>query len=150
MIYVKLNNSRYLTSALSVLWHRIKQALLIALFALPVNAIAADLSPAHEISHISGGIGLDDRKMFLEQSKNYNLQLSFAQQKTGEYVADVQVTIKNMKGKPILEAQSEGPLFYAKLPAGQYTIEAAYNGKMQSKKVSLKAKPKQLYFYWTE
>lgn len=124
--------------------------LMIALLALPVHTIAADFSSKGGISYVSGGISVDERKTFLAQAKDYNLQLTFAQKKIGSYLADVHVSIKNMKGESVLDAVSEGPLFYAKLPSGNYRIEAIYRGEIQSKKSSLTAKPSHVIFYWPE
>ncbi len=132
------------------LWVQIKRTLLAAFLALPLNAIATDPSPKIDISYISGGIGLNERETFLAQANNYNLQLTFAQQKTGSYLADVHVFIKNAKGESILDTVSEGPLFYAKPPLGKYKIEALYRGKMQSRETSLAARPSHIIFYWPE
>ncbi len=127
-----------------------RRILMIALLALPVQTVAANLPSKGGISYISGGIGVDERKTFLAQARDYNLHLTFAQQKTGSYLADVHVSIKNMKGETVLDTVSEGPLFYAKLPSGNYRVEAVYRGKSQSKKTSLATRPSRVIFYWPE
>jgi hypothetical protein len=42
---------------------------------------------------------------------DYNLKLVFSEKGTGAYLADVKLSIADMKGRKILEAVSDGPWF---------------------------------------
>jgi hypothetical protein len=86
------------------------------------KAVSAQGAP-----HLSGGVGKDEREQLDAAAKNYNLKLVFAQS-SGAFVADVQVTITDSTGSTVLDATSNGPLFFAKLPAGDYRVEATYAG----------------------
>ena len=102
------------------------------------------------IPYVSGGIGLDEREALRAMAKDYNLKLVFAI-KEGNYLADIGVLIKNAQGKTVLEAVSDGPWFYAKLPGGQYTVTAIMMEKTNTQNMQIKpAGHSVLHFYWAE
>ena len=101
------------------------------------------------ISYVSGGIGEAQQQALKTMRKDYNLLLTFAIEKSGEYLADVKVSIQDAKGKKILETVSPGPLFYAKLPQGKYRITAESHETPLSKSTTIKKTgARDLYFYW--
>ena len=71
------------------------------------------------VSYVSGGIGEDSRERMKAFSAAFNLKLLFAY-KSGSYMSDVDVVVADAKGKPLIKASSEGPIFMARLPAGAY------------------------------
>lgn len=123
---------------------------LVAALCLPLFGIAADLSPETQngIRFLSGGIGMEERNAMQVEGKEYNLRLSFSL-KGGAYLADVNVAIDSGK-KPLVEADSGGPLFYAKLPPGKYRIAASYRGETQTRTVAIGKHSTNLYFRWAD
>ncbi len=102
------------------------------------------------IPYVSGGIGMDEREAMSAIASEYNLKIVFAL-KEGNYLADASVLIKDAQGKTVLDAVSDGPWFYAKLPAGQYAVTATMMEKANTEKVQIKpAGQSVLHFYWTE
>ncbi len=102
------------------------------------------------IAYISGGVGIDARQGLQAMAKDYNLKMVFAA-RTGNYLADTHVVIKDMQGKTVLNAVSDGPWFYAKLPTGQYTITATTSGKSENQKVAINLAGQTVrYFYWAD
>jgi hypothetical protein len=100
------------------------------------------------IPYISGGFGLEEREQLRGMSNGDNLQLSFALE-DGSYLGGANVLIKDAQGKTILETASEGPLFFAKLPPGKYTIDATAMGKTIEQVTQVPAKgQKHVYFAW--
>jgi hypothetical protein len=100
------------------------------------------------ISYVSGGLGLDEGKSTRAMSDTDNLQLRFAL-RNGNYLGGVHVLIQDDKGKRILEAISDGPLFFTKLPAGNYTVTATALGKTVKRTAHLSSKGQvQLNFTW--
>ena len=95
------------------------------------------VSTQNGVSFISGGIGMDSEERLKAREKEFNLKLVFTLVE-GNYVADVGVTIKNAAGKTMVEHVADGPFFMAKLPAGAYSVTAAYEGKTQTRKVSVR------------
>ena len=86
------------------------------------------------VKYLTGGVGLSERAHLEQMAKNYDLKLVFADP-AGAYLANVQVDIKNSNGASLIQRDSNGPWFYAELPAGQYTIIATHDGKTETRKV---------------
>ena len=100
------------------------------------------------IPYVSGGIGLGERAELRALAKADNLKLSFALQNK-EYLGGAEVTIKDKTGREVLVAASEGPLFFAKLPEGTYTVEATAMGETLDRTVQVPPHGQaRLYFTW--
>lgn len=109
--------------------------------------LAGAAAHAAEPPHLSGGIGDDDP--LLAVTGDYNLQLVFATQGSGEYLADVRVSIADSGERVLLETVSPGPLFYVSLPAGSYRVTAEFSGKSLRKTVALgDLRQQSVHFYW--
>lgn len=80
------------------------------------------------ISYIGGGVGVVERAALERWAKDYTLRIEMAR-KSGEYLGDMQVRLFNAKGERILEAPSDGPLFYVRLPSGRYAVEVVPKDK---------------------
>lgn len=113
--------------------NRIHQALALALISLALFAaptLAADEPQIREsgrVSYVSGGVSEEGRDQILSIGRDFNLKLVFAT-RSGAYLSDVAVVIIDGHGQRLLDAKSDGPLFYAKLPRGRYLIEASASG----------------------
>ena len=103
-----------------------------------------------DVPYISGGIGIDERSALRAMAETDNLEMSFALQDK-EYLGGAKVLIKDNTDRVVLDATSDGPLLYAKLPQGAYTIMATANGTTQFRKVTIPEKGKAMvYFAWKE
>lgn len=91
-----------------------------------------------DVSYVSGGIGDEEELAMQGVAGDYPLRLAFTARGTGEYLAGVQVTLKDHKGALLLDVQSEGPCLFARLPDGNYTLQAVYEGKMQRRTFEVK------------
>ena len=100
------------------------------------------------IRYVSGGIGLSERDELRALSGQFNLQLMFAMQGSGDYLADIQVRIFDLRGAAILNATSQGPYFLAQLPTGSYTVEVSVLGQTQRQQARIGTRQYQLNFYW--
>ena len=117
-------------------------------FPFDLSGLPLETKTDKGITYVSGGIGLDEREALRRVGQDYDLRLSFAE-KAGNYLSDVEVVIKDAEGKTALEAISQGPWFFAKLPAGQYTILASMKGKTHQQMARVIAHGQtSLYFYW--
>jgi len=108
------------------------------------------VQPKHygSVPYLSGGVGLDEREVLNQTGRDYNLKLSFALT-SRNYLGDVAVEIRDSAGRVALEAISEGPWFFAKLPPGRYTVVVKCNENMQQKAVQvLKMGQSVLNFFW--
>jgi hypothetical protein len=119
-------------------------------------ALAAETVPlpamriADDVSYLSAGIGEDDREALKIAGAGFNLKVVTAL-KSGEYLADVKVTISAAKGKKVLETVAEGPWLLVKLKPGTYDIETETMGEALRQRVMVKNKGQRVvYFYWSE
>ena len=94
---------------------------------------------AGEIAHVSGGIGIDEQQRLEAREREFNLKLVFTLNE-GNYVAGVNVGVTDGKGRTVVEDVADGPFFMAKLPAGNYTVAATYEGKTLTRKVQVGSK----------
>jgi hypothetical protein len=114
-------------------------------------AAAADMpqvQQANGVSYVSGGIAGDSQQSMEQMAGDFNLHLTFAEA-DGSYLADIPLTIKDAGGNTVLETTSGGPLFYARLEPGSYTITADNQGNSKEQQVEISAdKPASITYSW--
>lgn len=131
-------------------------------YALIVTVVAAlNIPPAHaqdsalevqqqgNISYVSGGIGRDESNALEAVQKNYNLRITSAD-KSGHFYGNTRILVRNSQNDLLLDVVG-GPLIYANLPNGRYSVEGF--GEGQSKKqafVITGRKPVTIHFNWTQ
>ena len=102
----------------------------------------------NDTPYVSGGVGEGERQLLNSMSKRFNLKLVFAN-KSGHFLSDVRVLIEDRSRNTVLEAVSDGPLFYAELPPGRYTVVAEGFGRSMTRTVQVPpGRQTQLDFYW--
>ncbi|HKW37692.1 MAG TPA: carboxypeptidase regulatory-like domain-containing protein [Burkholderiales bacterium] len=103
------------------------------------------------ITYMSGGVGKPEASAMREEARHYPLSMVFSAAKDNEFLADVQVKIKNNAGKEVLNAVSDGPIMLVKLPAGKYTLAAEAHGKTLHRTVQVPARgDRQVSFHWPQ
>jgi hypothetical protein len=118
--------------------------------ATEVPASQVQLRSDNGIAHMSGGFGMEERENLRAISKDDNLELSFALTNKN-YLGGADILIKDRNGKQIIETVSDGPLFFAKLPQGTYTVEATAMGQTLEQVAHVSSKGRtHLYFAWKE
>jgi hypothetical protein len=92
------------------------------------------------ITYLCGGVG-EEQASYMKQSKSdYDLMLTFAT-RNGDYLADVDVAIKDAKGKPVFNTTCGGPILLVNLPrSGVYRVQAKAEDYSLRKTVKVKAK----------
>jgi hypothetical protein len=103
------------------------------------STAALQVKKAGEISYVSGGVGKAEREELRALEKDFNLKLVFSAA-DGKYVANVKVVVSDAKGRKLLEHTADGPLFMARLPAGDYSVAATFAAKTQTRKIGVAAK----------
>lgn len=117
--------------------------------AFPAYADAVAVTPKQvgDIQYITGGIGDEERTSIEAVKKDYNLHVTSAAT-SGAFVGNTQISILDSNNQPLLTSET-GPLFYAKLPDGTYTVEATHNQQTKSEKIKAIAnKPISVVFSW--
>lgn len=120
-------------------------ALLALLAAAPAKAAdpQAMLPKAKSVNgivYLTGGVGARERAALKPLAKDYNLRLTFVSEASGAYLAWVRVRIEDMQGRIVLEAISDGPWFFVRLPRERYRVMAALNDVVRSEEVDLGAR----------
>jgi len=112
------------------------------LLGLPAMAQQTSIVPQTqgEVAYVSGGVGGDEREAMKAMRADYNLSLLFTVKGSGEYISDAKVCIKDAGGVVRLETVSDGPMLYAKLKPGRYSISADRDGHVLENKVALSGK----------
>lgn len=109
-----------------------------------------------EVCYISGGISSDEVSQFKSRAKEYLLEIVFVQKadaenngRIEEYLAAVQLQIKDSKGNVVVDMTTEGPFFLADLPFGSYQITADHDGVIKNNTVKIAARKHQrIVFLW--
>ena len=118
-----------------------------ALLGVPL-AYADQLPPLQTqgtVQYVTGGIGKDEADAMKQAEAQFPLTLEFATSAekppafdaTAPFVADANVAIRDQQGRGVLSARSEGPLLLIRLPSGNYTIEAEWNGVRKQRTIAL-------------
>ena len=107
------------------------------MFASPSAAKSDEVVRAPSgITYVSGGVGSEAVDRLKSMEKDFDLKMVFANT-SGEYLSDVKLTLLDASGRVVLDVTSEGPLLMAKLPAGNYQIDATFEGHSESRKVTV-------------
>lgn len=104
--------------------------------------------PSAGVSHTSGGVGEEERMLLAASAHLFNVRLVFAEQDSGAYLYGVAVRIDTEQGERVLEAESDGPWFFARLPAGRYRLTVTHEGMRQSRRVDVGTQGVRLTFRW--
>ncbi|ACR30028.1 carboxypeptidase regulatory-like domain-containing protein [Burkholderia glumae] len=91
------------------------------------------------VGYVSGGVGLDESTAFQRAEHHWPLSLRFTGQ-GGEFLAGVHVSIVGHGGDEVLKADTRGPYMLVRLAPGSYKVSASYNGKTETRSVSVPAK----------
>lgn len=109
----------------------------------PVVAGQLDGLPYNEVQtapggirYLTGGVGVEAQERFNESADDFNLKLVFTLEE-GNYIADVDVVLRDSTGRTVVEETADGPFFMAKLPAGPYKVSATYDGKTRTRSVQV-------------
>lgn len=99
------------------------------------------------ITYITGGIGDEERDALNAVKNNYNLSIMSASV-SGSFTGDTHIAIRDRQGMELLNTDA-GPLFYAKLPAGRYTVEGSSEGQNRSQAITIASgQPAHIHFSW--
>ena len=97
----------------------------------PVQTLTAKTE--NGVTYLCGGVGKDEAAYMKKSAREHDLMLTFATRR-GDYLADVNVTIENARGEPILQTTCDAPIMLVDMPAsGTYRIHAEAGGYRQDR-----------------
>ena len=103
------------------------------------------------VSYITGGVGEEESTAILAEAKQWPLLLELSQLENGRgiWIFGSQIKIANTKGAMIFDAKADGPYMLINLDAGDYVIQASYQGVEQKRAISIKAgQPQKISIFW--
>jgi hypothetical protein len=90
------------------------------------------------VSYISGGVGSEEADALNRMSDHFNLKLTTAIP-SGQFTSPSMIRIADVRGAKVIEVRPNGPIFLAKMPAGEYVIQATAEGQTMTRKVTVPA-----------
>lgn len=109
---------------------------------LPPPAPMTQLEPKTEngFTYMCGGVGAEEATQVKQAAHDYDMMLTFATRK-GDYLADVNVDIKDARGTTALKTTCDGPLMLVDFPrSGTYRIHAETGGYTLNQTARVQAK----------
>jgi hypothetical protein len=85
----------------------------------------------------SGGVSQEEIVELRQRRNAYSLWVVTAELRSGAYLADVQVTIRNEQGQSVFDAALDGPWLFINLPLGRYSVQASYLGRTQERTTTI-------------
>ncbi len=105
----------------------------LGVFGMFSNAAAEiEIHEQQGVRYVSGGGTADSDEEMKQLAARFPIHLVFSAQGLEKPIEGVNVTVRDVKGSVILEAKSDGPVFFVDVGSGRYTIEAEYAGERQS------------------
>lgn len=95
-----------------------------------------------DVTYLCGGVGTEEASYMKSEARGYDMMLTFAAQ-DGSYLTDVNVSIRDTRGKPVLQTKCDSPILLVDLPrSGTYRIRAETAGYTLEQKAKVIAKEK--------
>jgi hypothetical protein len=102
------------------------------------GGMVKQVQTADGVRYVSGGVGDEEEAAIKEIGKDFDLRITLATT-SGEYLGGGNLEFRDPSGKKVLHAQAQGPLFFAQLPTGRYTVRAICSGaKSESRTFEVK------------
>lgn len=127
-------------------------ALSIAVISPAIATDSADRTMRHtQATFTSGGVGNQSQTSLNEKQmdEQYNLKVTTAYS-TGHYLARVDIQVQDQQGNTVINTETQGPLFYAKLQPGTYRVVANYQNdqKQDTVRISTHTNLREIVFHW--
>lgn len=131
---------------------RVVGGLMAAGLALTLAGPAAALrvgTTAGGIGWQAGGVTFEERSTMQLTASSYSLWVVTAAVKSGAFLADAQITIRDEAGVAVFDHRVGGPWLYVDLPPGRYTVQARLGGTDQQRSTSIRqGDHHQMLFYF--
>jgi hypothetical protein len=120
----------------------------LALGAVAVPALQVGKTP-QGANFVSGGVSHEELRVLHARRDQYSLWVITAASKSGSYLADVLLTIRDSQRRVVFNRRLDGPWLMIDLPLGRYQVEAALDGQAQLRTTTIhQGDHHQLFFYF--
>lgn len=92
---------------------------------------------ADGIAFIEGGIGEEELSVLEAEQSDYALTVRTAARRSGAYLADVHLRIRDAEGHVAFERQLQAPWLLIALPPGRYEIEGVHEAEVERHVVTI-------------
>ncbi len=100
-------------------------------------------------SYVSGGVTYEEQVELHAGRHAYSLWVVTAARKSGAYLADVRVHVRDAAQHEVFDRALDGPWLFLDLPPGAYTIEAVLGGQTQRGRTTIhRGDHHQLFLYF--
>jgi len=129
------------------MWNKVIISVFLGFVMVHVQA-APQVQTFVDVNYITGGVSIEEEAVLAEMAKDYTLKVVNAL-KCGDYLNNINILIMDASDSIMLEADTNGPILYANLAPGKYTVYASAFGERYKKLVSLKQGiQRMVVFYW--
>jgi len=97
--------------------------------------LAAGGPAAAQVSHLCGGLGLDERAEM--DATPHNLKIEYAEP-GGSYLGGIRTVIRQ-GGTELIDVQCDGPWLLTTLPAGTYAVTSVFDDRTKESRVNVPA-----------
>lgn len=118
-------------------WLAWPTALVLAAAAMHTAWALSEGSTAQGQPYVSGGVALGERDALDRQRASHSLWVATAVKRSGAYLSDVRVRIRDSAGATVLDARLDGPWLLVTLGLGRYQVEASFAGQTQEKTTTI-------------
>jgi hypothetical protein len=105
------------------------------------NASASSSEPrlySSDISYVSGGNGTAEYDRMEAAKDQYNLRLVFSVDNVDFEPNSVRVRVQDMASqRTLLDTDAKGPIFYARVPGGQFLVTLDYDGQQYQQQMGV-------------
>ena len=104
---------------------------------------------AQPVPFAQGGVGKDERAVMGRLARNYNVRMQFSERRDNELVQDVDVVVRDARGRRVFARRDAGPLLDVRLAPGTYDVSATVHGQTRAQRVTLHSRDhRNLAFHW--
>ena len=97
----------------------------------------------------SGGVSSGELSALHRERENYSLWVVTAAAKSGAFLADVRVRVRDGEGRLVFDDRMAGPWLFIDLPLGRYEVEAQLDGNVQRHVTTVhRGDHHQMFFYF--
>lgn len=119
-------------------------------------ASAAGVADAVQLGHTAsgrpfatGGVSLDERQALHAQRGDYDLWVVTAVSKSGAYLANVRLRVRDAQGRTEFDGPLDGPWLFIDLAPGRHELEAVHAGQTRRRTTTLRSgERRQVFFYF--
>ena len=98
----------------------------------PIAAAEIEIHRQQSARYVSGGVTPEEVKEMQKLAPRFPVQLYFRAEGSEDPISGVNITVRDIQGDIVLQAQSDGPMFFIDVVGGRYTIDAEYDGETLS------------------